>query len=94
MSAIQQTKDERINLRLKTQAKSVIERAAGLEGKTVSSFILTSALEHAEQTIAEHEVMKLNAQDARNFFDALGSVKANDRMKAAFAEHDQRVISR
>ena len=93
MSAIQQTKDERINLRLKTQAKSVIERAAGLEGKTVSSFILTSALEHAEQTIAEHEVMKLSADDAEAFFNALGSVKASDRMKEAFAAHDRRVVS-
>ncbi len=67
MNAIQETKGERINLVLKAQAKSVIERAAGLEGKNVSSFILTSALEHAEQTITEHEVMKLSADDAEAF---------------------------
>ncbi|MCT7358596.1 DUF1778 domain-containing protein [Thalassolituus pacificus] len=94
MSAVQQIKDERINLRLKNQAKAVLERAASLEGKTVSSFILASALQQAEQTIAEHEVMKLNAQDARAFFEALGSVKANDKLKAAFAAHDRRVTSR
>ena len=48
MSAVQQIKDERINLRLKNQAKAVLERAASLEGKTVSSFILASALQQAE----------------------------------------------
>jgi len=93
MSATQQVKDERINLRLKTTAKSVIERAASLEGKTVSAFILTSALEHAEHTIAEHEVMKLSAEDAEAFFNALGSTTANERMKVAFSAHDQRVVS-
>ncbi|MCA6220938.1 type II toxin-antitoxin system TacA family antitoxin [Photorhabdus antumapuensis] len=33
------TKQDRINLRLKHSAKEILERAASFEGKTVSNFI-------------------------------------------------------
>ena len=46
-----QTKDERINLRLKHHAKLMLERAASFEGQTVSKFILNSALNNAEKQV-------------------------------------------
>ncbi len=89
------TKQERINLRLKHDAKKALERAASFEGKTVSNFILTSALAHAEKTIHEHEVMSLNNRDSEAFFNALGKpVRFNKKLAAAFEEHDQRVTSK
>lgn len=90
-----QDKNERINLRLKSSAKRLIDLAAGFEGKTVSHFILTSALKHAAQTVQEHQRMILNGADASNFFDALAKpVVFNQKLTAAFEEHDKRVISR
>ena len=87
-------KNERINLRLKESAKTLIERAASFEGKTVSSFILSSALASAEKTLQEHESIRLNQQDAKRFFDALAKpVKFNKKLTAALAEHDRRVVS-
>lgn len=95
MSAATDTKQDRINLRLKHHAKEVLERAASFEGKTVSNFILTSALAHAEKTIHEHEMMSLNARDSEAFFNALTkSVRFNKKLTAAFEEHDQRVTSK
>ena len=86
------TQSERINLRLKQSAKSLIERAASFEGKTVSNFILSSALSKAEQTVQQHDVLQLNAQDAEDFFDALSKpVQLNQKLTEAFAEHDRRV---
>ena len=38
------TKSERVNLRLNETAKRRIEQAASFEGKTVSGFIVSSAL--------------------------------------------------
>ena len=52
-------RSERINLRLSETAKRWIERAAFAEGKTVSAFILSSALESAERTIDRHETLAL-----------------------------------
>lgn len=94
MSATTDTKQERINLRLKHSAKKALERAASFEGKTVSNFILSSALAHAEKTIHEHEVMSLNSQDAERFFEALAKpVCFNKKLTTAFEEHDRRVTN-
>ena len=88
-------KNERINLRLKQSAKSLIERAAAFEGKTVSSFILSSAVASAEKTIHEHESLQLNEQDAKRFFDALAKpVRFNKKLTEALVEHDRRVDSK
>jgi uncharacterized protein (DUF1778 family) len=90
-----QTKDERINLRLKYHAKLMLERAASFEGQTVSKFILNSALNNAEKTIQEHEVMALNTNDSETFFNALATpVQFNSKLATALKEHDQRVTSK
>ncbi len=88
-------KNERINLRLKQSAKDLIERAATFEGKTVSSFILSSALARAEKTIHEHDSIQLNEQDAQRFFNALAKpVTFNKKLTVALMEHDHRVDSK
>ena len=88
------TKNERINLRLKQSAKELIERAATFEGQTVSGYILSSALASAEKTIHEHESIRLEAQDAQRFFDALAKpVRFNKKLTEALVEHDRRVES-
>jgi len=95
MSSAAQTKDERINLRLKHNAKLMLERAASFEGQTISKFVLSSALAHAEKTIQEHEVMILNARDSEAFFHALAApVQFNDKLAAALTEHDRRVTTK
>jgi len=95
MTATAISKTQRVNLRLNDDAKQTIERAASFEGKTVSKFILASALASAEQTIHEHETMTLSKQDAETFFNALSKpVKFNTKLFAALNEHDQRVVSK
>ena len=94
MSIATDTKQERINLRLKHSAKVELERAASFEGKTVSNFILASALAHAEKTIHDHEIMSLNSRDSEAFFHALDKpLPLNKKLLAAFEEHEQRITS-
>ena len=88
-------KDERINLRLHQSSKKILERAAAFEGKTVSRFILHSALEQAEETIQHYESMQLNANDSEIFFNALSQpVQFNNDLSAAIKEHEARVIQK
>ena len=92
MSTAEKIKTERINLRLKSSAKSVLKRAAGFEGKTVSSFILNCALEKAEETVRRHEVMALNAKNSNTFIEALSApVNFNRKLTEALREHGQRI---
>jgi len=95
MSSGTQNKDDRINLRLKQDAKLMLERAASFEGKTVSKFILNSALDRARRAIKEHDIMNLNAQDSELFFNALARpVRFNSKLMAAFEEHERRVTNK
>lgn len=87
-------KKERINLQLQHEAKQKIERAASYEGKTINQFILASALERAEKTINEHEVITLNARDSKAFFDALEKpVRFNKALTKALKSHGK-VVSK
>ena len=93
--AVTKIKDERINVRLKSDKKSLIERAASLEGKTVSNFIVASAVDHAEKTVHEYEIMRLNRKESEAFFNALSSpVLFNKKLSTALKSHDKRVASK
>ena len=88
-------KDERINLRLKHNAKLLLERAASVEGQTVSKFVLNSALARAERTLEEHQALTLNVKESEAFYEALAKpVQFNQKLTDALAEHDQRVTSK
>lgn len=90
MTNVAATKQEHINLRLRRSAKQRIERAASFEGKNVSQFILASALECAEKTIHEHEVMTLNARESEVFFHALAKpVRFNKALVEALEFHER-----
>ena len=89
------TNSERLNLRLKSDAKRRIEQAAAFEGTTVSSFIVSSALATAERTIREHETMVLSRRDAEVFVDAiLNPPRPSAKLRQAVEEHRRRVVSR
>lgn len=95
MNMITDTKQDRINLRLRHDVKKTLERAAGFEGKTISSFILSSALVQAEKTISEHEIIRLNSHDSEAFFDALAQpIQFNDKLLRALTIHSQSVESK
>jgi uncharacterized protein (DUF1778 family) len=89
------TNSERLNLRLNPTAKRRIEQAASVEGKTVSNFIVSSAMATAERTIREHETMVLTRRDAEIFLDAIiGPPRPNPKLLQALEEHRRRVVSR
>ncbi len=95
MSAIETAKSERINLRLQQSAKHLLERAAGFEGKSVSNFILSSALAQAKKTVCDHGEMELDAQASAKFMNALSKpVAFNDELLSALSEHGERVHSK
>ena len=95
MAQTDTVRSERINLRLSETAKWRIERAASVEGKSVSAFIVSSALENAEKTVRRHETIALAREDAMRFLDALSDPPPpNDRLRAALEEHARRVDSR
>jgi uncharacterized protein (DUF1778 family) len=90
----QHAKTERIEARASATEKEVIQRAADLEGRTVSEFIVARAYEAAQIVIRDQETMTLSARDSREFVEALlNPLEPNSRLSAAF-DAFQREISR
>lgn len=65
------TKADRIEARLSSEAKSLIEHAARLEGLSASDFMITHAQEAARAVISEHERWSLDRRQSRAFVEAL-----------------------
>lgn len=88
-------KSDRINIRLSGTIKTLLERAASVEGKTISNYILNCALERAEETVRKHDAISLNARNSEIFLNALsGEISFNEKLADIFEEHSQRIISK
>ena len=92
MSVAETTKQERMHIRLDARSKHKLERAALYSHKSLSEFVLTRALNAADEVIREHETITLDAGDWGRFLDALEKPPApNERLREAFAQHRRRV---
>jgi uncharacterized protein (DUF1778 family) len=76
------TRAERLEARVTAEQKSLIERAAALQGRTVTDFVLTSVQDAARRAIEEHYRLELSVRDSEAFVDALLNPKpVNDRLR-------------
>lgn len=82
------TRNDRLQVRLDARSKSALQRAASYRHKTVSQFVLATALEEAERVIRENEVVTLSGPDWKVFYDALTKPPApNAALRRAFAKY-------
>ena len=86
--ARQKTKTERLEARVPFELKRVIERAANLQGRSLTDFVIGSLEKSARETLREHEVLKLSVEDSLAFAEALiHPPKANAALRRALAKH-------
>lgn len=91
--ARQENRSERIQARTTKHAKDVLERAAGMQGVSLSDFIVSTALEQANKTLRAHEQSELSVRDSRAFAEALISPPApNEALRAARERHAAEVV--
>ena len=62
---------ERLEARITTEQKKLVEHAAALEGRTVTDFVLTSIQDAARRAIEAHTRLDLSLRDRRAFVEAL-----------------------
>src|SRR5882672_11341399 len=61
----------RFDARLNEEQKVLIQKAADLEGRTMTDFVLRSAETAAERTIQERAMLILSARETEAFVDAI-----------------------
>jgi uncharacterized protein (DUF1778 family) len=66
-----QTRSEKLDLRLTPLAKQRLSAAAERARRSVSDFVLTSALERADETLADRQTFSMDAAQWAKFQAAL-----------------------
>lgn len=78
----------RIEARVSREQKRLFERAAEVEGVTLTDFIISSMQRAATQTLQEHTTLALSAKDQRAFVDALlNPPEPNPALRRAVDRH-------
>lgn len=77
--------DARINVRLPSELKRIIEDAAKVLGQTVSEFAIATVIREARQVLQDVQITRLSNRDRSQFLKALDDADAepNAAIKAA-----------
>lgn len=71
------TRTEKLDLRLTPEAKRTLAAAANAERRSLSDFVLESALGRAEETLADRRVFQLAPEQWEAFMSALDAPAAD-----------------
>ena len=67
----EQKRTTRLEARITPDALAVVRRAAEIEGRSVSDFVVTAAREAARRTIEETHLIRISVEDQRRFVELL-----------------------
>jgi len=84
----------RFDARLNEEQKILIQKAADLQGRTMTDFVLHSAETAAERTIEERAMLILSARETEAFVDAILHPAQPGPVLRAAARHYKNTIGR
>ncbi len=85
----------RLEARVSLEQKALFERAAALQGQSLTDFVVQSAQAAAEEVIRNREVITLSARDTAVLVEALlNPPPPNEALRAALQRHSDLVESR
>lgn len=61
----------RVEARIAPDALAVVRRAAELQGRSISDFLVAAALKDAHRTIEDSQIIRLSIEEQRRFAQAL-----------------------
>lgn len=88
----ERAKGERLEVRVTKEQKELFQRAADLQGRSLTDFVISSVAEAAKQAIQEHEIMILSARDRAVFVEALlNPPEPSNKLRAAAKRYKQKM---
>src|SRR2546427_176302 len=80
----------RLEARLPAEIHAQLKRAAEIQGRTLTDFVIAAAHEAACRTIEEAEIMRLSIEDQRQIAeDILNPPKPAPALRRAFKHHQK-----
>jgi len=86
------TRTARIEARIAPDALAVVKRAAELQGRSISDFVVAAAQDAARKTIEETQIIRLSVEDQRGFVAAVLNPPPPARSLIRAAEANRRLI--
>lgn len=68
---MEESKKKRLEARVAPETYEILARAAKLQGRTMTAFVVAAAREAAERTIAQYQVIQISISDQERFASAL-----------------------
>jgi uncharacterized protein (DUF1778 family) len=82
------TRTARIEARIAPEALAVVKRAAEIQGRSISDFVVAAAEEAANRTIERAHIIRLSVEDQRAFAAAiLNPPEPTPALRRAFRRH-------
>ena len=82
----------RLEARIAPDALAVVKRAAEIQGRSVSDFVVAAAQEAAHRTIEETEIIRLSVEDQRLLAESLLNPPEPAAALVRAAEHHRRLV--
>jgi len=93
MTTARQTRTARIEARISPEMLTVVKRAAEMQGRSVSDFVVAAAQEAAQRTIEDVAIVRLSVEDQRAVIDAIFSPpEPNASLRKAAAAYKRLVV--
>lgn len=88
-----QARDERLDLRMSTEIKALVARAADMAGMTMSAFVIESIREKATWLIEQHDQITLNNEARDRLLDMLANPpEPNTKLRRAARKYQSEEI--
>ncbi|OWV91210.1 hypothetical protein ATY75_13590 [Rhizobium sp. N122] len=89
----QTARTTRLEARISPEALAIVKRAAEMEGRSLSDFVVSAAQDAARRTIEENQLIRLSIEDQIRFVDMLlDPPEPADALKRARTAHDALIL--
>jgi uncharacterized protein (DUF1778 family) len=93
--SVESTRTTRVEARIAPEVLAVVRRAAEIEGRSVSDFLVGAAQEAANRTIERTQIIRLSVDEQQRFASLLLDPPApTAAMKRAARAHKKLIVSR
>ena len=83
----------RLEARISPETLTEVKRAAEIQGRSVSDFVVSAAHEVAQRTIAETQIIRLSVEDQRALTESILNPSAPTRaLRKAKAAHERLIV--